>query len=158
MKPVKYHRNFINDNRGYLLELIPSKVKIKFNYSIITSSKKNVIRGMHYNKKMNEHKLIYVLKGKILDVTVNLNKGKNFGKIFYFNLKQNDILYIPKGFAHGYQCLENENSILYFLSEKYKKQNNSGFSWCDKNFNIRWKTNRPVLSKKDKNLKEYNKN
>ena len=59
-----------------------NKVKIKFNYSIITESKKNVIRGMHYNKKMNEDKLVYILNGKIFDVTINLNKGKNYGKYF----------------------------------------------------------------------------
>ena len=43
---------------------------------------------MHFNKKMDEEKLVFILKGKMLDVTINLNKGKNFGKIFYYNLKK----------------------------------------------------------------------
>ena len=114
MYPVKYNSKFYNDKRGYLREIIPQKIKSKFIYSILTNSKKNVLRGMHFNKKMNEEKLIYVLDGKILDVTIDLNR-ENFGKIFYNNLKKNDILFIPKGYAHGYICLEKSNSILYLL-------------------------------------------
>ena len=90
MKPVKFKINDFYDNRGFLIELIPNKIKFNFNYSIITFSKKNVLRGMHYNKTEKENKLIYILNGRIYDVLVNLNKGKNFGKIFYFELKKND--------------------------------------------------------------------
>ncbi len=158
MKPVKFKINDFYDNRGFLIELIPNKIKFNFNYSIITFSKKNVLRGMHYNKTEKENKLIYILNGRIYDVLVNLNKGKNFGKIFYFELKKNDLLFIPRGFAHGYHCLAKQNSILYFMNQKYKKKNNKGFSWDDKNFNIKWKTNKPILSNKDKNLKGYFKN
>ena len=155
MYPVKYNSKFYNDKRGYLREIIPQKIKSKFIYSILTNSKKNVLRGMHFNKKMNEEKLIYVLDGKILDVTIDLNRGKNFGKIFYHNLKKNDILFIPKGYAHGYICLEKSNSILYLLNKKFSKSNNYGFIWNDKKFKIKWKIKKPILSKKDKNLKEY---
>ena len=158
MKPVKFKSNDFYDNRGFLIELIPNKIKFNFNYSIITFSKKNVLRGMHYNKTEKENKLIYILNGRIYDVLINLNKGKNFGKIFYFELKKNDLLFIPRGFAHGYHCLAKQNSILYFMNQKYKKKNNKGFSWDDKNFNIKWKTNKPILSNKDKNLKGYFKN
>ncbi len=158
MKPVKFKINDFYDNRGFLIELIPNKIKFNFNYSIITFSKKNVLRGMHYNKTEKENKLTYILNGRIYDVLVNLNKGKNFGKIFYFELKKNDLLFIPRGFAHGYHCLAKQNSILYFMNQKYKKKNNKGFSWDDKNFNIKWKTNKPILSNKDKNLKGYFKN
>jgi len=158
MKPVKFKINDFYDNRGFLIELIPNKIKFNFNYSIITFSKKNVLRGMHYNKTEKENKLIYILNGRIYDVLINLNKGKNFGKIFYFELKKNDLLFIPRGFAHGYHCLAKQNSILYFMNQKYKKKNNKGFSWDDKNFNIKWKTNKPILSNKDKNLKGYFKN
>ena len=102
----------------------------------------------------NEEKLVVVLKGSILDVSINLNKGKNFGKIFYYKLKQNDILFIPKGYAHGYQCFSKKNIVLYLLNKKFSKYNNSGFIWNDKNFNIKWKIKKPILSLKDKNLKE----
>ena len=155
MYPVKYNSKFYSDNRGYLRELTPRKINTTFIYSILTNSKKNVLRGMHYNKKMDEEKLVYILNGKILDVTINLNKGKNFGKIFYNNLNKNDILFIPKGYAHGYKCLDKSNSVLYLFNKKFSKTDNGGFIWNDRKFRIKWKIQNPILSKKDESLKEY---
>jgi dTDP-4-dehydrorhamnose 3,5-epimerase len=158
MLPKKIKKNIFKDKRGYLMEIVPKNFKKKFAYSILTESKKNVLRGMHFNKKMNEEKLLIILNGRILDVLVNLNKGKNFGNIFYYNLKKNDILFIPKGFAHGYYCYGEKNIILYLLSKKYCKNDSSGFFWSDKNFNIKWNVKKPNLSSKDKTLKEFTKN
>ena len=155
MKPQKIKGTKYKDNRGFLIEVVPKKIKKKFTYSIITQSKKNVLRGMHFNKKKSEEKLVYILDGKILDITINLNKGKNFGEIFYNRLKKNDILLIPRGFAHGYLCLESKNTILYLLNKKYTPKNNSGFFWKNKKFNIKWGIKKPILSKKDKKLREY---
>jgi dTDP-4-dehydrorhamnose 3,5-epimerase len=157
IKPNKFVSNQFKDNRGNLVEIIPKEIKKKFVYSILTESKKNVVRGMHFNKKMDEEKLVFILDGKILDVTINLNKGKNFGKIFYNKLKKGDVLFIPKGFAHGYCCLNKKNTILYLLNKKYSIKNNYGFAWNDKNFNINWKIKNPILSGKDYFLKEYKK-
>ena len=155
MKPRKIKGTKYKDNRGFLIEVVPKKIKKKFTYSIITQSKKNVLRGMHFNKKKSEEKLVYILDGKILDITINLNKGKNFGEIFYNRLKKNDILLIPRGFAHGYLCLESKNTILYLLNKKYTPKNNSGFFWKNKKFNIKWGIKKPILSAKDKKLGEY---
>lgn len=155
MYPKKYKSKLFDDNRGYLKEITPKIINSKFIYSILTNSKRNVLRGMHFNKKMNEEKLVYIIEGKILDVSVNLRKGKNFGKIFYNNLKKNDILFIPKGFAHGYVCLGKSNTVLYLINKKYSAKNNGGFIWNDKKFEIKWNIKNPNLSKKDKNLKEY---
>ena len=74
MEPLKIKSNHFKDSRGYLIEVVPKNINKKFTYSIITQSKKNVLRGMHFNKKNNEEKLIYILDGKILDITINLNK------------------------------------------------------------------------------------
>ena len=155
MKPIKFKIKLYKDNRGYLKEIIPLKLKKKFIYSILTNSKKNVIRGMHYDKRLEEEKLVYVLNGKIVDVTVNLIKGKNFGKIYYNLMKKDELLFIPKGFAHGYLCLGKKNTILYLLTKKFSKKNNTGFLWNDKKFNINWKIKNPILSLKDKNLNQY---
>ena len=155
MKPRKIKGTKYKDNRGFLIEVVPKKIKKKFIYSIITQSKKNVLRGMHFNKKKSEEKLVYILDGKILDITINLNKGKNFGEIFYNRLKKNDILLIPRGFAHGYLCLESKNTILYLLNKKYAPKNNSGFFWKNKKFNIKWGIKKPILSTKDKKLGDY---
>jgi len=155
MYPIKYKSKLYNDKRGYLREVTPQKLNSKFVYSILTNSKKNVLRGMHFNKTMDEEKLVYILSGKILDVSVNLKNGKNFGKTFYNRLKKGDILFIPKGYAHGYICLDRSNSVLYLLNKKFSKINSHGFIWNDKKFKIKWKAKKPILSKKDKNLKEY---
>lgn len=156
MNPVKYNSKLYNDKRGYLREVTPQKINSRFIYSILTNSKKNVLRGMHYNKKLNEEKLVYILNGRILDVTINLIKGKNFGKTFYKILKKDDILFIPKGYAHGYLCLSKTNTVLYLLNRKFSKSNNLGFIWNSKKFKIKWKIKKPILSKKDQSLKEYN--
>lgn len=158
MKPIKFKINKFKDNRGILFEIFPKKIKLKFNYSILTVSHKNVLRGMHYNRKMDEEKIVVILDGSIFDVIIDLNAGKNFGKIYYHKLYKNDALYIPRGFAHGYSCIGIKNSILYFLNKKYSKENNYGFAWDDDYFNIKWNNRKPILSKKDKNLKNYFKN
>jgi len=155
MKPIKFKIKLYKDNRGYLKEIIPLKLKKKFIYSILTNSKKNVIRGMHYDKRLEEEKLVHVLNGKIVDVTVNLIKGKDFGQIHYNIIKKDELLFIPRGFAHGYLCLGKNNTILYLLTKKFSKKNNAGFLWNDKRFNINWKIKNPILSVKDKNLNRY---
>ena len=98
----------------------------------------------------------WIIKGNIIDYMIDLRKkSKNFGKVYKFKLKEKDILYIPKGFAHGYLCFDNKNTILYLLNKKYSSKNNSGFNWKDKEFNIKWGIRQPILSIKDKKLGEY---
>jgi dTDP-4-dehydrorhamnose 3,5-epimerase len=140
------------DSRGFLLELLPANYKKKFYYSILTSSKKNVIRGLHYDSGFLEEKIIYILKGRILDVCVNLKKGKNYKKIYYNTLKKGDSIYIPKGLAHGYRCIGKENILLYFISKTYNPKKNMGIKWNDKTLNISWRIKKPILSIKDKKL------
>ena len=149
MKPKKIKLKKFDDERGYLLELLPKKFTNLFKYSIITSSKKNVIRGLHYDKWLNENKLIYILKGEILDVTVDVKKNK---KIYYNRLKKGDALFIPSEFAHGYKCLAKENVLLYFLSKNYNPKNQKGIFWQDKKLKIKWNIKNPIVSTKDKIL------
>ena len=149
MQPKKIRLNKFDDERGYLLELLPKELKNIFKYSIITSSKKNVIRGLHYDKFLNEKKLIYVIKGEILDVTVNIKKNK---KIYYNKLKKGDALFIPSEFAHGYKCIARENVLLYFLSKDYNPKNQKGIFWKDNKLKIKWNIKTPIISTKDKML------
>ena len=149
MQPKKIRLNKFDDERGYLLELLPKELKNIFKYSIIPSSKKNVIRGLHYDKFLNEKKLIYVIKGEILDVTVNINKNK---KIYYNKLKKGDALFIPSKFAHGYKCIARENVLLYFLSKDYNPKNQKGIFWKDNKLKIKWNIKTPIISTKDKML------
>ncbi len=146
------------DNRGAFRELF-SKNKIKgFNgvFWCMSKSKKNVIRGLHIQKKINQAKYVSVIKGKIYDVVVDLRKkSKTFGKCFAIILSQKNSksLYIPKGFAHGFMGMDKENYVVYGNSNYRSKKNELGIMWNDKDLGINWPARRPLVSKKDrKNL------
>ena len=110
------------DKRGYFKELIKEKqIKKKLPFTVMSYSKKNVIRGLHIQTKNSQGKLISVLKGKIYDVALDLRKNsKTFGKVFSCILseKNSQSIYIPPGFAHGFCGLEKENYIIYNDSRK----------------------------------------
>ena len=105
------------DRRGFFREiLVEKKLKKKFPFNVISSSKKNVIRGLHYQINKPQGKFISVAKGKILDVAVDLRKNsKTFGKHFKIVLSEKNCksIYIPEGFAHGFSSLAKENIIIY---------------------------------------------
>ncbi len=152
MFPKKIILNKYKDKRGLLLELLPRNFKKKFIYSILTHSKKNVIRGLHYDKEMKEEKFIFLIEGNILDVCVNLKKGKNFKKKYYNSLKKNEALYIPRGYAHGYKCKGQKNVLIYLLTKSYNAKKNKGIFWNDSSLNIKWRIKNPIVSKTDLNL------
>ena len=140
------------DYRGFLREVFKIKhINKRVVFSIVSKSKKNVIRGLHFQLKNKQSKLIYVSNGKILDVAVNLKKNsKNFGKIFKFILKEGDILFIPSFYAHGYECLSKRSTVLYHLEKYRDAKNESGIPFNDKILNLKWVTKNPIISKRDK--------
>ena len=141
------------DKRGYFKELIKEKqIKKKLPFTVMSYSKKNVIRGLHIQTKNSQGKLISVLKGKIYDVALDLRKNsKTFGKVFSCILseKNSQSIYIPPGFAHGFCCLEKENYIIYSCTQYRDKASEKGIKYNDKKLNIKWPTKKPVVSKKD---------
>ena len=141
------------DKRGFFQELyLKKKFNAFANFTAIAFSKKNVIRGMHFQLKNKQTKIITVLSGKILDVTVNLKKNsKNFGKKYYFLMKEGQSIYIPNFFAHGYECLSKNATILYHLDNYRDVKHESGLPFNDKDLKIKWKTKKPILSLRDKN-------
>ena len=154
-----------NDKRGYLKELLKEqKLKKKFPFTVMSFSKKNVIRGLHLQKKNTQGKFISVLKGKIFDVVVDLRrKSKTYKKYFSIILseKNSKSLYVPEGFAHGFCCLDKENYVIYSCTKYRNKKSEVGLKYNDKDLNINWPIKKPILSKKDKNglfLKEIKKN
>ena len=156
-KPKHLRHVIHKDLRGSLTEVL-SKKKIKFNFnrSITVTSKKNVIRGLHFQKKFAQHKIIFVLKGIINDFVVDIIKNsKTFGKVYNFKLSPGESIIIPKTFAHGYSSLAKENIVIYFLSEDWYPNQESGIIWNDKFLNINWGIRKPILSKKDKLLKPF---
>ena len=153
--PKIIKRNCHYDKRGYLQEIyLKRKEKKIFKFSLITSSKKNVFRGFHFQLRKQQAKLVYIVKGKILDIVIDLRKkSKRFGKVYKFRLKEKDILYIPKGFAHGYLSLTSENIVLYYMTNYRDAKSEEGIVWNDKMLNIKFPVKKIRVSKKDKKLK-----
>ena len=152
-----------NDKRGFLRithnEMIFKKKKFVFEYC--TNSKKNALRGFHFQHKFLQAKYVNVIKGKILDCVIDLRKkSKTFGKLFKVLLseKNKKSIFIPKGFAHGYLSLEKSN-LVYFKNSNYRdKDQERGILWNDIDLNIKWPYTNPIISKKDKlniTLKEF---
>ena len=156
-KPVIFKKNRYFDKRGYFQEIFLEKeLKKKIKFTAIAYSKKNVIRGMHFQLKNRQTKIVSVISGKILDVAVNMRKkSKDFGKVYYFILKEGDTVYIPNYFAHGYECLSKNSTILYHLDNYRDANNEYGIPYNDQTLKIRWKTNKPILSKRDKNHQTF---
>jgi dTDP-4-dehydrorhamnose 3,5-epimerase len=145
----------------YKEKLLPNK---KFIFDCTSSSKKNVLRGLHLQVKNPQAKFLTVIKGKIFDVLVDLRKNsKTFGKYFSICLSNRSYssIYIPQGFAHGFCCLDKENIVYYGCSNYRKKKYEIGILWNDKDLKIKWPIKKPILSDKDSknfSFKEYCKN
>ena len=154
---IKQRNN--KDNRGNLRETFNDKfLKKKFIFEYCTTSKKNVFRGFHFQTKNKQSKYVNVIKGKILDIVIDLRKGsKTFGKVFKIILSQENALglFIPAGFAHAYYSY-NEENIIY-----YKSNYESGIRYNDPSLQIKWPRKKMIVSVKDKNLlslKEFKEN
>tara|TARA_B100001057_G_C22856607_1_gene952892 strand:- start:1734 stop:2258 length:525 start_codon:yes stop_codon:yes gene_type:complete len=142
------------DQRGWLKETFKENhFKKKMVFSITSKSKKNVLRGLHLQTKKSQDKLITCLKGKILDVAVDLRKNsQTFGKYHkvIISEKNSKSFFIPKGFAHGFLGLDKENIVTYSCSNYRDKNSEVSIRWNDKKLKIKWGISKPVLSKKDK--------
>ena len=144
------------DKRGNLRETFNDKIlKKKFVFEYCTTSKKNVLRGFHFQTKNKQSKFVNVLKGKILDVVIDLRKkSKTFGKVFKIILSKKNALglFIPAGFAHAYYSYDEENIIYYKLDNYYNPKYESGIIYNDKTLKIKWPKKNMVVSIKDKKL------
>ena len=143
------------DKRGYFKELVKEKIiKKKFPFTVMSYSKKNVIRGLHIQTKKSQGKFISVLKGRIYDVALDLRKSsKTFGKVFTCILSEKNSysIYIPPGFAHGFCCLDKENYIIYVCTQYRDAKSERAIKYDDRKLRIKWPTKKPIMSKKDKN-------
>ncbi|MDY5795748.1 MAG: dTDP-4-dehydrorhamnose 3,5-epimerase [Fusobacterium gastrosuis] len=152
-------------NKNDFTELGISDEFVQDNHS---KSKKGVLRGLHFQTKFSQGKLVRVIKGSVYDVAVDLRKdSKTFGKHFGLELSAENkrMFFIPKDFAHGFLTLEDDTEFTYKCTDFYHPEYDSGIMWNDKDINIDWnfekynlKEKDIVLSEKDKkhqSLKEY---
>ncbi len=147
------------DNRGKFLETWNKKLyenligDVTFCKDNLSFSKKNVIRGLHYQYPEDEQgKLVYVLLGRILDVVVDIRKeSPSFGEWDSFTLDDqlNHQVWIPKGFAHGFCVLSDYAVVQYKCTAPWNKLSENIIRWNDPRLNIKWPISDPIISKKD---------
>lgn len=150
------------DKRGFFREIVIEKIiKNKLKFYVVSKSKKNVLRGLHFQTINPQGKFISVIKGEIFDVAVDYRvNSKTYGKHFKIILSEKNCnsIYIPPGFAHGFLGLKKENILVYGCTNYRHKESEKGIIWNDPNLKIKWPIKKPILSDKDKfnkYFKEY---
>ena len=132
----------------------------KFVQDNIVKSKQNVLRGLHYQKKFPQGKLVQAIQGEIFDVAVDIDKQSNtYGNWFcvVLSAENNKQLFIPPGYAHGYCVLSNHSIVMYKCTDYFKNDDQHGIIWNDSKIGINWPVKIPIISKKDSILPELTK-
>ena len=121
--------------------------------SISFNKKSGTLRGMHYQvAPFEESKVVRCTKGRIYDVIIDLrSQSSSFKKWVGIELSSENhrALYVPKGFAHGFQTLENDSEVYYEISQYFNKKKLRGIAWNDKTFGIKWPIEISMISQKD---------
>ncbi|MCW6161559.1 MAG: dTDP-4-dehydrorhamnose 3,5-epimerase [Candidatus Micrarchaeales archaeon] len=148
------------DERGFFMETYQKEdfekagITGEFVQQNHSKSTKGVLRGLHYQKgPYAQAKLVRCIKGEIFDVAVDIRKNSpTFGKYVSAILSEDNknMLYIPRGFAHGFEVLSEEAEVIYNVDNIYSKENEYGIIWNDPNIRIDWPIKNPILSNKDK--------
>jgi len=134
------HRNWVQENHSLSVE-------------------KGVIRGMHFQFPPHaETKLVRVISGEIYDVFIDLRKGSpTFGQwdSIILSADNKKMIYLPRGFAHGFCTLTKNNEILYKVDNYYAPDNAGIIRWNDPDLGIDWSVDKPILSEKDSKAKSF---
>lgn len=151
------------DNRGYFMETYSKKdfEEIGLKYDFVqdnqSKSKRGVLRGLHFQKKNTQAKLVRCIKGEVFDVAVDLRtSSETYGKWEGVILSEENkkMFMIPRGFAHGFLVLSDEAEFTYKCDDIYNHEAEGGLAWNDKDVNIEWplgdmKVNELLTSDKD---------
>ena len=151
------HNFNFNDERGIFVKTFNKNAfnELSLNFEIRESyysiSKRNVIRGMHFQSPPHDHeKLVYVPQGAILDVVVDLRKkSPTYGKYISVELsdQNNKSIFIPKGFAHGFKSLLDNTITVYNVATEYNTTADTGIHY--NSFGFDWKVDNPIISQRD---------
>lgn len=156
----------MEDDRGFFSriwdkeECIKKRLDSEFVQSSISFNKKRgTLRGMHYQiNPYEESKFVRCTKGKIFDVIVDLRKNsmtfKNWISVELSSLNYK-MLYVPKGFAHGFQTLEDNSEVRYDITQIFSPEHSRGFRWDDPAFKIKWPLEITSTSNKDREYKPF---
>jgi len=148
------------DERGFFMETYKKEdferagiggVLVQENHS---RSGRGVLRGLHYQQhSYAQAKLVRCIRGEILDVGVDLREGsQTYGKHVAVRLseKNKSMLYVPRGFAHGYEVLSEDAEVLYAVDNQYAPTQESGLLWNDPALGIDWPIKEPLLNDRDR--------
>jgi len=151
------------DERGFFLETYNREefaevgITDEFVQDNVSHSAKGVIRGLHYQSKNAQGKLVRVLRGKIFDVVVDIRNGSpSYGHHLGIELDAQDagMLFVPVGFAHGFMALKDATEVMYKVTDFYSPQYDAGLRWNDPDLSIPWPLAaygiaNPIVSSKD---------
>lgn len=154
-----------NDSRGFFMETFHQKkyaeagidhAFIQDNYSYST---RGTLRGLHYQLKHPQGKLVYVISGEIYDVAVDIRRGSpGFGKWVgqYLSGENRRQIFVPEGFAHGFCVISETADVLYKTTDLYNPDDEYGVLWSDPTIGIDWPVETPIVSDKDKQFPGLN--
>lgn len=154
----------VSDIRGYLSKTFEKAVFAAHGIDLSpweelqSCSKKGVIRGLHFQRNYSQDKLVRVLSGAVYDVAVDLRKDSpTFGawEGFELSAENQQMLYIPKYFAHGFLALEENTLFSYLCGDRYDPESDGGILWNDPDLAVEWPLDRVeqvIVSEKDRNL------
>ena len=156
IEPKVFH-----DSRGYFLESFRNSLledigyKVSFVQENQVKSYKGTLRGLHYQLKSPQGKLVWVSQGSVLDIAVDIRlNSPTFSKCFSIILdnKKHTRVYIPPGFAHGYYVISEKSTFHYKCTNYYDPSDEFGISWDDPLLDINWPEGKKNISKKDLDL------
>jgi len=146
-----YNQLLFNEAIGESIEFVQDNISI---------SKKNVIRGLHFQKPpYAQGKLVRVVKGKVIDIAVDIRKDSpTYGQHIAIELSSENkkMLWVPEGFAHGFAALEDDTIFSYKCTNFYNHASEDAILWNDSELQIDWKVKSPILSEKDKLSQSFN--
>ena len=148
------------DSRGFFAELykripfLENGIPYDFVQVNFSKSRRGVVRGLHYQlRPMEQGKMVYVVSGRIVDVAIDIRKGSPwFGRHVMVELGEADgrALWVPPGFAHGFQALEDDTRVLYLVTKEYSREHERCIRWDDPQVGIEWPIRESVVtSEKD---------
>jgi len=153
------------DERGYFIETFRQDkleeylgFKVNFSQDNESKSSRGVLRGLHYQlAPAAQTKLVRVIKGRVLDVAVDIRKGSpTFGQYVAVELSEENKrqLFVPRGFAHGFVVLEDDTVFAYKVDNYYSPENDRGMAFNDPAIGIEWGIELEVLNLSDKDTKQ----
>jgi dTDP-4-dehydrorhamnose 3,5-epimerase len=158
---IVFEPTIFGDQRGYFFEsfrlswLEEAGIKTRFIQDNVSRSRKGTLRGMHYQLVNPQAKLVMVTRGEVLDVAVDVRKGSpTYGQHASAILSEENrlLMYIPEGFAHGFQVLSETADFMYKCSNYYDPSSERGINAMDTKLRLPWHDITPITSERDQKL------